>query len=540
MLNKEQLQAKELMESSLWVYAQAMFPNRYFGDVHEEMFNFFQKSLEDAIETGEGNNSGALIPRDHQKSFCMAVTVSWAITKFPRFTVAYVSSNPDLSERQLSVIKNIFKSDIHREFWPDMLNYEFNSRTKKIEHKPLGLWTKSAIEVDHPNRPKSEKDPTILATSVKSTNTGGHVKIVVYDDLVTDENYESTADRNEVEKAYTSFAKIATTGSLEWLVGTKYLDNDLYSTLDELSYEVYDDTTGELLEEKPMWNWFKRVVESSKSKDGSGTYIWPRQRMPDGSWYGFNRTEWGKKKAGHLNKPELFFAQYYNSTNALATNKISRENFQYANPKFLEERSGKWYYGEKQLSLHAAVDLAFTEKIGLKCIKRDYTAISIIGWDSEGYLYVLEQRRFQTDKAEVYYKNLYELWEYWRFPEVTIESNVGGKVIANFIQDEMRRQTANLVVKSQPSTKNKEERIAQVLEPLYRNGSVFHFKGGHCKILEEELRLAKPPTDDLKDSLYIAVSNSKRSAKPRITTNRINSSRVVKAQNRFLNRRRSA
>jgi hypothetical protein len=100
-------------ENSLYYYAQLMFPNRYFGDVHEEMFRFFQKSLETAMESGEGDNAAALIPRDHQKSFCIAVACSWAITKYPWFTVTYVSSNPTLAERQLTVIKNIFKSEAH-------------------------------------------------------------------------------------------------------------------------------------------------------------------------------------------------------------------------------------------------------------------------------------------------------------------------------------------------------------------------------------------------------------------------------------------
>lgn len=537
-LSKEQIQAKEAMENSLWVYAQAMFPNRYFGDVHRDFFNYFQKSLEDALESGDGDNAGALIPRDHQKSFCIAVAVSWVITKHPWFTIAYVSANPTLSERQLTVIKNIFKSEMHREFWPNMLRYEYNTRTKDYEHKPKGAWTKTEISVDHPDRPESEKDPTIWATSAKSTNTGAHFKLCVFDDLVTNENYKSSSEREEIRETYQSFSSIATTGSLMWAVGTRYGDNDLYATLKEKTYDVYNDD-GEVVETRPLWKFFERVVEDSKLRDGSGNYIWPRQKMPNGNWYGFNATELSKKRSHAMNL-ELYFAQYYNDPNAVGTDRVSREHFQYANPKFLEQENGKWKYGEKVLSLHCGVDLAFSESTGIRKIKRDYTAISVIGWDTDGYLYVLEQRRFQTDKAEVYYQNLFELWEYWGFPKATIESNAGGKVIANFIQDEMRRQTANLIIEAKPSTRNKEERIEEILEPLYRNGSVFHFKGGLSRILEEELRLSRPSTDDLKDSLFIAVSTSKRNTKPRITTNKVNSGQVVKAQNRFLNRRRRA
>jgi hypothetical protein len=74
---------------------------------------------------------------------------------------------------------------------------------------------------------------------------------------------------------------------------------------------------------------------------------------------------------------------------------------------------------------------------------------------------------------------------------------------------------------------------------LYRNKSVYHTKGGYTKLLEEELSLTRPPHDDLKDSVWIAISNSKRPSRPKFATNRTNRN-VVDAGSRFLNRRRRA
>lgn len=524
-------------ENSLFTYAQMMFPERYFGDVHRDMFRFFQESLEYAMETGEGDNAAALIPRDHQKSFCIAVALSWVITKYPWVTAVYVSSNPTLTEKQLQIVKNIFQSDIHRELWPLMLNYE-EGRTGALEHKPKGSWTKSVLTVDHPLRPKSEKDPTVEATSAKSTNTGSHFKICIFDDLVTNENYLSPAEREDLKEVYQSFASIATTGSIIWAVGTRYGDNDLYAELKTKSYTVYDEQ-GEVVEERPLWKWFERVVEDSRTRDGSGNYVWPRQKMSNGGWFGFNQTELSKKKASAFNL-ELFYAQYYNDPNAADTDNVNPNCFQYADPKHLTMKNGTWFYGDKQLKTHCGMDLAFTDGNGIKKIRRDYTAISVIAWDEDGYLYVLEQKRFQTSKIEMYYKELMELFEYWQFKEVTIESNVGGSVVSSFIQDEVRKYTTNLIVKGQPSSKNKQERIEQTLIPMYRNQSVFHFKGGYCKQLEEELRLTRPPHDDLKDSLYIAVANSPRQKRQGSYTSNRTSSTVVQAGNRFFNRRRRA
>lgn len=503
-------------ENDLFLYAKLMFPNRYFGDVHEDMFRFFQDSLERAMKTGEGDNAAALIPRDHQKSFCIAVATSWAITKYPWFTVTYVSSNPTLAERQLTIIKNIFKSEIYRELWPEMLKFEWNPRVREHEHRPQGTWTKTEIAVDHPERPKSEKDPTIAATSAKSTNTGAHYKMCIFDDLVTNENYRSAAEREDIREVYQSYASIATTGSIKWMVGTRYGDNDLYADLKEKKYPVYDDE-GNQIDERPLWRWFEQVVEDSKAKDGSGNYLWPRTKMPDGNWYGFNRNEIEKKRTEAFNL-ELFYAQYYNDPNAADQDNITPELFMYIQPQLLVNEGGKWTYADKRLKLNAGMDLAFSEGSGNRRVRRDYTAIAITAWDSEGYLYVLDLRRFQTAQSEVYYRHLKELWEYWQFPEVTVETNGGGKVVANAMEASLRQDGVPLIVNHQHKNQindSKIERNIQLLHPLYKTKSVFHNKGGYTREYEEELRLTRPPHDDLKDAVFLSVSTGKRAPRER-------------------------
>jgi hypothetical protein len=45
-----------------------------------------------------------------------------------------------------------------------------------------------------------------------------------------------------------------------------------------------------------------------------------------------------------------------------------------------------------------------------------------------------------------------------------------------------------------------------VLEPKYDNLQVWHYKGGNCQSLEEELVMVHPPHDDIKDALSNAIS----------------------------------
>jgi hypothetical protein len=55
----------------------------------------------------------------------------------------------------------------------------------------------------------------------------------------------------------------------------------------------------------------------------------------------------------------------------------------------------------------------------------------------------------------------------------------------------------------------KEERIQATLKPRYEQGLIYHYRGGNCELLEEELRFENPPHDDLKDALTIAVLAAK-------------------------------
>jgi hypothetical protein len=54
----------------------------------------------------------------------------------------------------------------------------------------------------------------------------------------------------------------------------------------------------------------------------------------------------------------------------------------------------------------------------------------------------------------------------------------------------------------------KEERVSAVLRPLYEDHKVFHYRGGNCEILEEELKQMKPAHDDVKNALADAISIS--------------------------------
>ena len=90
---------KDKCEADLWTFAQIVEPHRVYGSIHEEMFKWWQYTA--------GDNSLVLLPRDHQKSHCMAVLAAWLITRDPSISILYISATSYLAQQQLRDIKNI-------------------------------------------------------------------------------------------------------------------------------------------------------------------------------------------------------------------------------------------------------------------------------------------------------------------------------------------------------------------------------------------------------------------------------------------------
>ncbi len=129
----------------------------------------------------------------------------------------------------------------------------------------------------------------------------------------------------------------------------------------------------------------------------------------------------------------------------------------------------------------------------------------VIGIDSQGYIYVLDIDRFKTNKIKTYYEHALRMQEKWGFRKLRAEVTAAQVVIVNDIKDEFRREGRSIVIDDYRPIKNKEERIAAILEPRYENKDILHFKGGYTNMLEEEIVLARPAHDDLKDALASAI-----------------------------------
>jgi len=500
---------RQAAESDLSTFISLVAPEQVLGQCHEDVISWWTR--EDAK-----SHQLLLFPRDHGKSRLIAYRVAWEITKDPTLRVLYISATANLAEKQLSFIKGILTSPIYRRYWPEHVNEEEGKRTR---------WTVSEISLDHPLRKKENiRDPSVFTGGLTTSLTGLHCDIAVLDDIVVYENAYTLEGREKVKSQYSLLSSIEGSDAREWVVGTRYHSKDLYNDLMQMVEDIYDDN-GEKETEQSIYEVLEKAVENEG--DGAGEFLWPRQKRKDGKWFGFDRQILAKKRGQYLDRGQ-FRAQYYNDPTDPDNVPVRKEKFQYFERKFLTRDNGVWYYKSNRLNVFAAVDFAFSLSK-----KADYTAIVVIGIDSENNVYVLDIDRFKTDRINDYFDHILQLVMKWSFRKIRAEVTVAQSAIVRQLKDLIRQHGLSLSVdefRPNKSQGNKQERISAVLEPRYDNLQIWHYKGGNTQYLEEELSTRNPAHDDVIDALASAVDMA---IKPSSSVIRNKKSNIIWANSKF-------
>lgn len=482
--------AKEIRKralSDLFFFAQLVNPGYMYGSIHRELFRWMQDySLHGKEELGTTNKL-IMLPRAHLKSHMVATWCAWIIARHPEVTILYVSATAELAITQLFAIKNILGGTTFLRYFPEYINPQEGKREK---------WSSTSIIIDHKKRiEEGIRDATVKVAGLTTNTTGWHADIIVSDDLVVPENAYTEDGRESVSKKTSQFTSIRNAGGFTMACGTRYHPADIYAIWKEQIYDIFDDS-GVKIDEDNVWD----IKEFSVEKDN--IFIWPRVIREDGKAFGFNMQVLSRIKAEYVDRIQ-FYAQYYNDPNDPKSERISRDKFQYYNPRLLRKEGTKWSYSNKKLNVYAAVDFAFSLKKG-----SDYTAIVVIGIDCDSNIYILDIDRFKSDKTIEYFKHIRELHSKWRFDKLRAEVTVAQKIIVNSIKDFLKKDGITLKVEEfRPNRQqgSKEERIAASLEYRYENLQIWHCEGGWTHILEEELIQARPAHDDIKDALASAT-----------------------------------
>jgi phage terminase large subunit-like protein len=502
-------QIRQAAENDLVTFIKLVAPEQVLGQCHEDVCNWWGN-------VNAKSHQLLLFPRDHGKSRLVAYRVAWELTKDPTLRILYISATANLAEKQLGFIKSILTSEIYSRYWPDHVHPEDGKRTR---------WTNSEIMLDHPLR-KAEKvrDPSVFTGGLTTSLTGMHCDIAVLDDIVVYENAYTGEGRNKVKSQYSLLSSIEGADAREWVVGTRYHPVDLYNDLLQMEEELFDNE-GNKIGEENIYEIFERPVEDRG--DGTGEMLWPRSQRRDGKWFGFDIKVLAKKRGQYLDKGQ-FRAQYYNDPSDPDNVPIESSRFQYYERKLLKEENGHWFYKDAKLNVFAAVDFAFSLSK-----KSDYTAIVVVGVDSDNNVYVLDIDRFRTDRITDYFEHILQLSTKWSFRKLRAEVTVAQQAIVKQLKELIKHHGLAISVDEFRPNKyqgNKEERISATLEPRYDNLQIWHYRGGNIQTLEEELQSRNPPHDDIKDALASAIDIA---VKPFKSVRRDKSANIVWANNRF-------
>ena len=479
---------RKAAEADLETFIALVAPYQVIGGIHREWCSWTTSSK-------SNNHQLTLLPRDHGKSRYIAFKVAWYIVKRPDIRIFYVSSTSDLAEKQLGFIKQILEGPIVRRYWPDLVHPDKGKRAK---------WDNSEISVDHPLR-KAEgvRDPTVFTGGLTTNRVGFHCDVAVLDDVVTGDNAYTQEGRNKVISQYSLLSSIEAADAEEWVVGTRYHPKDLYSEILSMQEDVYDER-GEVIDSLPIFSTFERQVEDSG--DGNGQFLWPRQQRADGKWFGFDAQILAKKRGKYLDRTQ-FYAQYYNNPNSVENGGIDRSKFQYYEPSHLKRDGDYWYMSGKRLNVFASVDFAYSLNK-----RSDYTAIAVVGVDKERNVYVLEIDRFRTEKISEYFNHIRDLYVKWGFRKLGAEVTAAQKAIVKELKESYFKPFGLYLSVEELAPHrgggSKQERMSAILEPRYDNGQVWHYRGGYCQTLEDELSVAHPAHDDCMDSLSCAIDIS--------------------------------
>ena len=179
----------------------------------------------------------------------------------------------------------------------------------------------------------------------------------------------------------------------------------------------------------------------------------------------------------------------------------------------------------QKLFVYAAMDFAYS--LGEKS---DSTVIAVVGVDALKNRYILDLDRFKTDKILEYVGHIINAYGKWSMKKLRAEVTAAQSVIVRQIKEMLSARGVSLAIEENRPMKDKDERINSVLQPLYEDRRIWHYKGGNCELLEYELKNTRPEHDDIKN----AVSDAIEIAVPPMSSTYVNRNvRIPTAIGRF-------
>jgi len=422
-----------------------------------------------------------LAPRGHGKTTSVGSYILWRIAKNRNIRILIVTINQDKANSMMTFVQ------------------EHLSKNKKLidlfgDFKGYSNWSRDQIRVKSSSEAQRfYNEPTLKVLGVTSKIISAHYDLIILDDITDNNNSKTEYQRQELENWYNGP-----------LVGT-FLAN---TKLINIGTRWHEDDIHTYLSKKEGFKAYRyQALLNEPDKDGNGAEVlWP-EHLP----YNLKMIKELNEKLAKENKPlipessltlefirkhqgELHFQmQYQNEIIASGISKFKNEWLSKACDKFnhlggLLPTNMKYYMG---------VDFGGEDK------KSDYFAITVIGVDTNGDIYVLDNYRTHTSlhrQVEL----IRSMDEKWHPSRIGLETAAQQKIIV----DDIIRENPNMpIIPIKSSIVNDRDTRMDRLALLFETNRVY--MNPSLKNLIGELGIyPRGKHDDCSDSLSFAVQTS--------------------------------
>lgn len=210
--------------------------NAILDQTHRKLCNFFIKKDREVgiIEQDIMYKSRVLLwPRGGLKSTIDVIDAVQWILCFPEIRILFLTGDDDLAVGFVDELKGHFVRRIDQ---PSLMNLFFPEFC--ADEKDLGRQFEFVCP-EWARRQVKRREPTVLSSSVDSSNSGFHWDVIKVDDAVTDRNSNNEEQCKKIATRVTNICKTLRPFGYVDRIGTRYADEDMYG-------DVLDKNVGDL------------------------------------------------------------------------------------------------------------------------------------------------------------------------------------------------------------------------------------------------------------------------------------------------------
>lgn len=482
----------------LSIHSPMFFATYYLGfdyAKHQDIWlNDCEKYTKEAKDRNQKNKMLLLAPRDHGKSF---LSIAYTVRRLcidRNAKILWISASSGQAEKRVRMVKKFLNDPKIIADWASDDLPPFKDESTK--------WVSTQIYIV---RPDESVDPSVEATGCGGSITGGHVDVIIMDDLEDDKTVYSSSVREKTREWLRGTVQpMLNRNGFMLVVGTRKHFDDVYAhMIKDPTFAVRNDPAISQMPESYTFDMGMdsdgRDVIRNVVVNGPSQVLWPEERPIE-----YLLKE--KQAVGGL----LFAREFMNQVQSDDAAAFKWEWLEAA-----KEKGQHLGFGEippvERLQVVQGWDLALiTDAKRAEDQDGDYTVGTTWGKDQDGNRYLLSMVRFRGVSPNQLQRKIVE--EYERFQQfvtcVMIEKNAFGQLHLLELQKKtdlpLKQHLTTAGAKSSPWTG------VPALSALFENGKiVLPYREQEAKdvvdvLCQELYGLGKEKHDDTAMSLWIA------------------------------------